>query len=261
MDGMDDDRIGSAIEAAELVVWEVMGAAGGALLGGALGPGGSLVGGVVGQQIANSVGTEVLAYRRARAARMFEVALNASEVSPAELGMDLMSTEARIQLTASAIEAAMRAVADEKIVVLGRLLAEGRLHEDDAVLSVDLPLARALADIEAPHLQLLDRLYDKKLREPGGTRAEIGFSIAHLRGRTTRAQRDGSGFPQFADGMDALLGTLQVHGLARWAPPDWSDVIGQGSIPAPRPSKWYITTFGILLHERIVSAGMEFIDP
>jgi chromosome condensin MukBEF ATPase and DNA-binding subunit MukB len=66
------------------------------------------------------------------------------------------SDEARLELTARVIEAAMRTVHEDKIRALGRVLANG-LDGHAAVDQAHI-LTAALDAIEAPHIQVLDAL-------------------------------------------------------------------------------------------------------
>lgn len=74
----------------------------------------------------------------------------------------LIRTSERTRLQAGiAISAATRTGWPAKVRALGRALASGLLAEDDAQIDSEMLILAAMADIEAPHLSLLELLADR----------------------------------------------------------------------------------------------------
>jgi hypothetical protein len=207
------------------------GAAGaGALVGGVVGgPAGIIVGAALGplfEPFARHVWTEL---GRSGQRRMGEAlaAACAAGIPDDEL-QERISGSDRMQLLAGyALAAASRTAWDDKVRTLGRSLASGLLAEDVAQIDAEQLIVAALADIEAPHLSLLEFLV---CWEPGpdvsrpliGGPLDIPFysyrfskgSVWEVQNRTWTIRQIGLARPRLAPVVPSLLGTLQRHGLA-----------------------------------------------
>lgn len=113
-----------------------------------------------------------------------------------------------------ALAAGSRTRNRDKIRALGKALAAGILSADDARLDEEQLIVRALDDMEAPHIRVLDLIAkhvpagrEARRWVPGGT--DEGAPTR----RWTRHQLNEVA-PGLAPGMYGILGTLQRHGLA-----------------------------------------------
>ena len=135
----------------------------------------------------------------------------------------------RLELLARVIEAAGRTTLKSKIRALGRVLAEG-LGEEEGAVDEAMELAAALNDLEALHVEVLDRM-DKVPTPPESLRrqpdvAAQGWELSEL----------SAALPHLGV-LDSLLSTLSGHGL----------VIGLGGVTYPGnvgPPVWRITPLG-----------------
>jgi hypothetical protein len=104
------------------------------------------------------LGADARSSRQQRGARVLDVA--AGQVGGLDRLADLATAdEARLELTARVIEAAMRTTHEQKIRALGRVLANGL--DGHATVDESRILTAALDAIEAPHVQILVALRDK----------------------------------------------------------------------------------------------------
>lgn len=103
------------------------------------------------------LGADARSSRQQRGARALDTA--AEQVGGLDRLADLATAdEGRLELIARVIEAAMRTTRDEKIRVLGRVLANGVAGH--ATVDVSQILVGALDAVEAPHIQVLAMLRD-----------------------------------------------------------------------------------------------------
>jgi hypothetical protein len=120
----------------------------------------------------------------------------------------LASQPLTLRLLADAIRVAQDAVSDEKLAVLAEALAHGAAGE---ALDREHLLVAALADLEVPHLSLLDTFAstsaDVNLRW-GGKMPAANRLLSTIRGDELPAAR-----PDLAPYLDALLPALLRHGL------------------------------------------------
>ena len=126
-----------------------------------------------------------------------------------DVGLDILEErapdyDARLELLAQVLEAAAKTPLDAKVRALGRVLALG--YQDDLeVIARAAVLAAALADLEAPHVQLLALL--KSEPAPGHdlpqSKIRGGWNVMQLETR----------LPAIAEVLPALLAVLLGHGL------------------------------------------------
>ncbi|GAA1868714.1 hypothetical protein [Myceligenerans crystallogenes] len=143
---------------------------------------------------------------------------------PTEFAEQVRRGEMQRLVGGAAFAAGARTRNKDKIRGLGRALADGILAEDTAKLDETHLILRAMDDLEAPHIAVLNYLANfwpptlaaggTVVREPAPLNAADHAERA-WRGRPrwtvqqVIAAREG-----FADAVPSLLGTLQRHGLA-----------------------------------------------
>ncbi len=218
----DDERRDENVEA--------IANAAGALLGNAIaGPLGGVIGAGLGpklKRLVRGVWAELSASARKRQTDVLFWAIRA--------GVPVDEMEARINaskrtelLTGVALDAASRTAWEDKVRTLGRSLAAGLLADDNATIDTEQMIIAAIADIEGPHLAMLELLVAWR---PGRNVAEplISGPLDLPRESHERpfddswdvAWRDWSrrqiahARPNLAPFAPSLLGTLQRHGLA-----------------------------------------------
>jgi hypothetical protein len=204
--------------------------AAGALVGGVIGgPAGAIAGATLGpllEPFARHVWEELSVSGRRRAGEALASACEAG-ILPDEL-LERINTSDRTQLLAGyALSAASRTAWEDKVRTLGRSLASGLLAHDDARIDTEQLIISAIADIEAPHLALLEFLVcwepgrdvsrpriDGPLDIPAYSHGlpSTGQWIVQNRAWTIGEIR--SERPRLAPVAPSLLGTLQRHGLA-----------------------------------------------
>ena len=148
----DDERLAENQEAAA--------AAAGAVLGSIAGPGGAIAGVWLGPKLkrwVRGVWAELSESARQRQTDVLFWAIRE--------GVPVDEMEARIKaskrtelLTGLALDAAWQTAWDDKLHTLGRSLASGLLAEDDPTIDTEQMIIAAIADIEGPHLAMLELL-------------------------------------------------------------------------------------------------------
>jgi hypothetical protein len=205
-------------------------AAAGALLGAvAGGPAGVIAGAALGpllEPYAQKVWEKLSAGARRRAGEVLASACDAGIPQDELLGR-INATDRTQLLAGYALSAASRTAWEDKVRTLGRSLASGLLADDDAQIDTEQLVISAIADIEAPHLALLEFLVcwepgrdvsrppiDGPLDTPAYSHGlpSTGKWIVQNRAWTTRQIREQR--PRLAPVAPSLLGTLQRHGLA-----------------------------------------------
>lgn len=218
------------------------------------GPAGALMGAAVAPStllVLESFGERFSARRRASAALVLDMA---SEEMGGSVDDFLTATDdpRRELVAATAVLAGGNTADRNKIVVLGRLLGRALSDPDAARLDEHALLIMAVADLEAPHIALLGQLSETRWitpdhRRPNNRRGSQAYSRSEL----ARA------FPQYGASLDALLATLERHGLIARAPIDMARAMSEHSrrleeraarqIPRPTvqpPIQWSRTAFG-----------------
>lgn len=273
-----------------------LGAGAGAIVGG---PIGAVAGGVLGpllEPFAQRVWEEVSAAGRRRGGEMIAAACAASGADADGLG-ELISASDQSQLMAGlALAAATRTVLEGKIRTLGAALAYGLLATDPAKIDTETMIIAAVADIESPHLSLLEllvcwepglnsegRLFAAE-RRPPGLAADCSPAQWSAGRRAWAEEAIGWFRPPLRPVVPSLLGTLQRHGLAVldraptesevrdepswWVPAESRRVlpITQGAAPPYTPgflgqvAKWSPTVLGEIVYLRFLEAGTQVPD-
>ena len=158
-----------------------------------------------------------------RTTQMLEVAAKACEREANELAELISSSERTRLLTANAMAAAAGTAWPSKVYALGRALADGLLAADEAAINVADLAIPAMADMERPHVALLELLVrwkpDEASRWSSGmqeARQEyddlwLGWQVG---ARSWTTQQIETVRPMLRPVLTSLLGTLQRHGLA-----------------------------------------------
>lgn len=128
--------------------------------------------------------------------QLAEFAGEASGLGAEDLAAAMGRSARTRKLTATAAEAAATTTWPVKIVVLGKLLADGLIADDNAEIDIQQHAVDAMEDMERPHVALLDLL----TRDPPN---DEGW------GEDTIAREE----PQLAPVLAGLIGVLRVHGL------------------------------------------------
>jgi len=240
----------------------------GGLAGAPFGPVVALTG-VEAGEMAGRMLVKALNRRDKRAASMLSEAVERSGLTSTEFEARLTSSDEHAEVFGRTMEAGARAIATEKLYALADVLASAARTEEPAELDLHLLYADALADIEAPHLEVLRHLYPSRPGIPTSTRPRHLQAGRHTASSISRRhsppQWQKDGLPHLADGMDALLATLQRHGAAVLHAPDWKGRIE--GIENLRPqhvtttpsAEWSITEFGVNLYELVQQAN-GFLD-
>jgi hypothetical protein len=165
----EEPRLGTKAVAATVggLMGLAVGGPGGAVLGTMVGSAGT----VVLEPLLDKVWSEVHADVRRRASRVVELASSAAE-EPVEVFAERMTaTEQTRLLSGSVLSAATRTVYGAKIEALARVLAAG-LADDCARIDEEQLFVAALADIEAPHVIVLDLLVHNQVQSGWGAPPE-----------------------------------------------------------------------------------------
>jgi hypothetical protein len=138
----------------------------------------------------------------------------------------LSSNVDRIELFARILKSAAPTTLDAKVIALGRVLAYGL--EEDANMGEAFMLAAALADMEGPHILVLQRIHEQTVApEETRTNQERGWDKNDI----------AQAMPEFDTTLDGILATLSRHGLLM----DVGRVNYPGSVG---PTIWTISPLG-----------------
>lgn len=171
---------------------------------------GLAVAGPVGALVAAAIkpALELVAVRESRGLRqieqLVEAVIEATGLSPEEFEAWAKSTDGRLMLSTSAIQAAYNTTYDRKVTALAAVLSENL--EDDAQLDLGILVVTALADLEAAHVRVLDAVMGSSLppRPDGGE---------HMPGVVVQSQLERY-FPNLSAGITPIMATLVRHGIA-----------------------------------------------
>lgn len=193
----------------------------GAAVGGPVGAVVGAAGGVALEPLIERMWAEVSADGRRRGVYVVETAARIAGDDPEGFAVKMGATEESRLLAGTAISAATRTTYQPKLLALARVLAAGVENEAPQVDEEQLFIA-ALADLEAPHVLLLDVLarYVPRLQ-----RSESGVALVAEPSSGSATRRPAwntsqltAARPQLESVLPGLLGTLQRHGLC--APSD-----------------------------------------
>ncbi|MEU9827946.1 hypothetical protein [Micromonospora chersina] len=170
---------------------------------------------------------ELVAVRESRGMRHIEqlvlAVTEATGLSPEEFEVWAKSTDGRLMLSTSAIQAAYNTTSERKVWALAAVLAENL--EDDAQLDLGILIVGALADLEPAHVRVLHAVLEASLPpRPDGSE--------HVPGVVIQSQLE-EGLPHLAAGIRPIMATLVRHGIAE-------DALAHDQHNAA----WRITPFG-----------------
>ena len=188
--------------------------------------------------------------RTLRAGRALSAACEAARMTPRQLERRISSSTTNVDLADAALSGAATAAYEARIVALGRALAAGLLAEDEAVMDVERLVIQAVSDLEASHVRLLN-LACVSAYYPTSFEALVAQEA-----------------PKLAPHLGVLLATLTrrhllevevVNHYDRTAVRRWESGGGVSFGPERLPSerRTSATTFGKLVHERLLEAGMS----
>ncbi|MGH7883787.1 MAG: hypothetical protein ACREN8_12950, partial [Candidatus Dormibacteraceae bacterium] len=114
----------------------------------------------------------------------------------------LSSDVERVELFVRVLEAAAPTTLNAKVIALGRVLAYGL--EEDADMGEAFMVAAALADMEAPHVLILQRINEQPIApEETRTNQDRGWDKNDI----------AQAMPEFNTTLDGILAGLSRHGL------------------------------------------------
>lgn len=262
------------------------------------GPVGSVVGATLAPllvPVAEQVFRELGMDGRRRSGEALAAACKASGLSVEETVRRALNDEKSRLLSGTAIVAATHTAWEDKVRTLGRSLASGLLATDDAEVDSEQLIMSAIADLEGPHLALLDLLVSW---HPPLLARDIGLQHVDISAESFTSETWGASQrrwtvdeiatyrPRLAPVLSGLLGTLQRHGLAliesnaevaiqqlRDALHEEQDrqdqvqlmgrIIGptlRKSVPEPQPPTWTPTRLGEQVWLRFRAAGANAPD-
>lgn len=190
-----------------------VGAAAGLVVGG---PAGAVVGGAAGPVVSAAVSKlldRVVPARRRRADRMAAGAARRADMTADELVDRLSENERKLLLAAAALTAASNTDLEAKLAALAEALAEGALTEDESRLELESLFVAAVADIERPHLRVVQAM-----------RPEGPAAVGARRARFTAAELSQQ-LPDIASMVGPALATLERHGVVERRPHSFQRVI------------------------------------
>lgn len=235
---------GDEVTPAAVLLAQLLGGAGAGVVATALtgDPYAGIVAGGTGQVALQAAVERLVASRWAKAGRMAGYAADRAERDVVDLLDTIIADAALLELLGITVEAAMRAIGERKLRTLGGSLASGALSSDDATIHVEMQIAKALADLEAPHLRVL-LFYGRTGGLASLSDLENAETLQHL-GRS----------------FEPLVAVLRAHGLLEAATattglrPPGPIGVGRGW-SMPSSDKLYMTPFGRLVLTRYSEAG------
>lgn len=159
---------------------------------------------------------------------------------------------ARQVLAADTFQAAATTALPEKVIGLGRVLADGLFSDDDTVLDEMSLIAAALRDIENPHLRVLARfgesdIWETRWHVADGERVDLYCGAYDLQALVLH-------FPNYSLALDGVVATLERHGLIAELAVDLKRAFEEYSRMGldytngqvkPQPRRWRITQLGL----------------
>lgn len=222
-----------------------------ALVFSSLGPPGALAAGFGSPLVAAALDHAVHEWRR-HGTRRTELLLNAAS---ADAHSDLNQLLARIcddpyklNLFAQSVEAATRTASEAKILLLGRALASGALASDSAVIDDAHLRTAVLAELDAPHVRVLERIAKATRRQGSDWR---GASEATIAGTLP-----GSEDARVAGVLQLILRTLDRNGLIHQTALGelWEESLS-GDNSEDLTNEWAATDFGRTILDDFLEAG------
>ncbi len=189
------------------------------------------------------ISSDALTRRRDRGARALDAA--AEQVGNLQR-LETLATadDARLELTARTLEAAMRTTLEAKVRALGRVLAAGL--DGQATVDQAQILSTALAQLEAPHVQVLDELRRRADANAEAAEAERARGMELLSmPRDDVVER----LPGHRDVLDSVMQVLEGQYLVVPV------TLGMTSGSWGGPGRWAVTDLGRACLDRLAEAA------
>lgn len=175
-----------------------------------------------------------------------------------------------LALTAQAMNVAASTVLQQKIKVLGRLVANG--VQDEAKVDESVMFLAALQDIEAPHIDVLLEMGTAPQygRQVAYRRVERGESVREARYKNLRELQ--ATLPRFGDSLQPVVSTLERHGLIESESQNMAELLAEYQKALDYAKRvnlapllnshvqnpgWRITEFGLALRDYLGQQGTE----
>jgi hypothetical protein len=184
-----------------------------------------------------------------QAERALQEASAVAEVDLQELVVQLLGDRRTAALLAAALEGASRSIAEEKIAIFGRSIANAFIAQEDAIVDTEAFFVEAFSDLEMPHIRVLLLLAADTERSSAGRALSID-EISRESG------------PKVCPAIRPIIATLERLGLiATWRefsqgdyPPLARSGTRSSSIEVPR---WSVTTFGRRCIDRLTDSKVR----
>jgi hypothetical protein len=197
---------------------------------------------------------ELAQIRAGRGAKVLADAADRGGVSIEELFHRIGDDPVRLTLLSDAMQAASRTNIDSKIRVLGAALAAGALATDDALIDEQILLVAAIADLEAPHIQVLKIITDGTQR--------TGYMGTERRGVSERE------IVQLRKGLEGFGGTSLLQPILRVLDRNgliyqtgigeiWDENMADDVRPGAGSNEWAATRFAQSLISMLLDSGQS----
>jgi len=215
---------------------------GGLAVGGPFGAAGGAAASPILTALIIKTGTRIRERWSANAGAAIAYGADAAGLSPEDLVERLLLSPDREELFASALEAAAHATLEAKIRALGDSLRSGAV-DSDAQVEVETFFVRAMVDIDAPHVRVLNAM----------SASRSGTTVRDLAHR----------IPSLEPILTPVVATLERHGAVQRIQPDVVKVMndyeknrsrGLGT-PSTPDAAWRVTKFGVECLNRLRAAG------
>lgn len=212
------------------------------------GPAAGVLGGVVAPLVSRGIDLLVTAWSgqsQRSTERVLHEAATLTGHSDDEFAEHLAAQPERLQLAYMALTAGSRTTRDDKVAALARCLATGAA--DDARVDPELIMVSALAELEGPHIKLLDHMATGLHVQNRGPSADAKWHRSWP--RTTLA----GALPELGPSLTPILATLLRHALVEEVPPNLEAALlsrtqdrnayGSGTLRLDPPT-YKVTDFG-----------------
>jgi hypothetical protein len=236
------------------IIARLVGVGGGAALGYLVYDSTGAVGAMTGEAFATALERGVdrtMKFQVNQAGKMVLYAAEEAQLSADEL-IDAAADPHRLNLLSQALSAAAATALESKLKVLGRLLVQGLLNDDQAQIDEARLLTAAIEEIERPHLRILNYIekpYDQNHRDDERANADAdlppeaeippdAWTLDRLR-QELRSNRSV---------VQVIIGTLSGRTLIR----NYADTYGP---PLPEVMQWTLTDPGKAVLQIFREAG------
>lgn len=245
-----DPQTREALKAISRIVGVGGGAALGYLLHDSTGTVGAMAGEAIGTALERGV-DRTMQFQVNQAGRMVSYAAEEARLSADEL-IDAADDPFRLSLLSQALSAAASTALESKLKVLGRLLVQGLLNEDQAKVDEARLLTAAIDEIERPHLRILNYItkpYDENHSEDERATADADLPPeAEIPPDAWTLDRLKKELGANRSVVQVVVGTLSGRILIR----NYADTFGP---PLPEVMQWTLTDPGKAVLQLFREAG------